>query len=100
MTLETLEGYSAVVRPTLAGALLAARRVTLSSPPENQGMWTIECPSLRGCISQGETTEAALENIREAMELWLEVALEMGDTIPPSDAATGAVAVLKREHFL
>ncbi len=94
MTLEALEGYSAVVRPTLAGAPLAARRVILSSPPENEGIWTVECPSLRGCVSQGETPEAALENIREAMELWLEVALEMGDTIPPSDAATGAVATV------
>ena len=93
MTLETIEGYSAVVRPILAGAQLAARRVILSSPPENDGMWTIECPSLRGCISQGDTPELAIENIREAMELWLEVALEMGDYIPPSDAATGAVAV-------
>lgn len=69
---------------------MAARRVTLSSPPENEGMWTIECPSLQGCISQGETPEAAIENIREAMELWLEVALEMGDYIPPTDAAMGA----------
>ena len=86
MTLEAINGYSAIVRPELAGVLLAARRVVLSSPPENEGVWTIECPSLRGCISQGETPEIAIENIREAMELWLEVALEMGDYIPPTDA--------------
>ena len=84
MTLEVLEGYSTAVRPMLAGAQLAARRVILSSPPENEGVWTVECPSLRGCISQGQTPEIALENIREAMELWLEVALEMGDYIPPT----------------
>ena len=82
MTLETIQGYSAIVRPELAGVAVAARRVVLSSPPENEGVWTIECPSLRGCISQGETPEIAIENVREAMELWLEVALEMGDTIP------------------
>ena len=86
MTLETIQGYSAIVRPELAGVAVAARRVMLSSPPENEGIWTVECPSLRGCISQGETPEAAIENIREAMELWLEVALEMGDTIPPTTA--------------
>ena len=86
MTLETLSGYSAILRPALVGVPLAARRVTLSSPPENAGVWTVECPSLRGCILQGETSEVALENIREAMELWLEVALEMGDTILPVDA--------------
>ncbi len=91
MTLEILSGYVATVRPELGGVSLAARRVTLSSPPENDGIWTVECPSLRGCISQGETTEAAIENIREAMELWLEVALEMGDYIPPTDVAAGVV---------
>ena len=90
MTLETIQGYSAIVRPNVAGMAVAARRVVLSSPPENDGVWTVECPSLRGCISQGDTPELAIENIREAMELWLEVALEMGDYIPPTDAATGA----------
>lgn len=91
MTLETLNGFSAIVRPEIAGVAVAARRVTLSSPPENDGIWTVECPSLRGCISQGDTPEAALENIREAMELWLEVALEMGDYIPPTDVPAGTV---------
>ncbi len=36
--------------------------------------WTVaECPSLPGCISQGRTRADALANIKEAMELWLEV---------------------------
>lgn len=30
-------------------------------------------PSLPGCISQGETREEALKNIREAIELYLEI---------------------------
>lgn len=33
---------------------------------------TIYVPSLLGCISEGETMEAALENIQEAIELYLE----------------------------
>jgi predicted RNase H-like HicB family nuclease len=33
-------------------------------------------PALPGCYSQGETREEALENIREAAELWLEVAAD------------------------
>ena len=90
MTLETINGYTTWVRPEIAGLTGAKRRVVLSSPPENRGVWTVECPSLHGCISQGETLEAALENIREAMELWLEVALEMGDYIPPTDAPASA----------
>jgi len=81
-TLEQIAGYSTLVKPELPGLSLAPRRVILVSPPENEGWWTIECPALPGCISQGETVEAALSNIKEAMELWLEDALEAGHTIP------------------
>jgi len=30
------------------------------------------CPELKGCHSQGDTLEEALENIKEAIELYLE----------------------------
>ena len=36
------------------------------------GWYVIEVPSLPGCISQGKTVEEALENIKEAIELYLE----------------------------
>ncbi len=37
------------------------------------GWYVASCPLLPGCISQGENREAALENIREAIEGWLEI---------------------------
>ena len=37
-----------------------------------EGGYTIYVPSLPGCISEGETKEEALTNIREAIELYLE----------------------------
>lgn len=36
------------------------------------GYFVARCPSLRSCWSQGRTREEALQNIREAVELYLE----------------------------
>jgi predicted RNase H-like HicB family nuclease len=40
--------------------------------PSDEGGFTAYVPSLAGCISEGETKEEALANIREAIELYLE----------------------------
>jgi len=37
-----------------------------------EGGYTVYVPSLAGCISEGDTKEDALANIREAIELYLE----------------------------
>lgn len=39
-----------------------------------EGFWFVECPSLPGCMSQGRTRAEARNNIREAIEGWLEAA--------------------------
>jgi predicted RNase H-like HicB family nuclease len=38
---------------------------------DEDGVYIAECPSLPGCISQGETRQEAVENIREAMQGYL-----------------------------
>lgn len=35
------------------------------------GLWVAECPSLSGCVSQGETQESALANVREAINAYV-----------------------------
>lgn len=45
---------------------------------DEDGIWVAECPAIPGCISQGKTKEEALTNIREAIELCLEVRAEQG----------------------
>ncbi len=41
-------------------------------PGEDSG-FVAHVPALRGCWSQGATRDEAIENIREAIEAWLEV---------------------------
>jgi predicted RNase H-like HicB family nuclease len=40
--------------------------------PAEEGGYTIYVPSLPGCISEGDTEEEAMTNIKEAIELYLE----------------------------
>ena len=46
-------------------------RVILEFDSET-GDWAVWCPELPGCVSAGETESEALENIREAIALYLE----------------------------
>lgn len=39
-------------------------------------------PALKGCVSQGETREAALTNIKEAVEVYIEALMEDGLPVP------------------
>ena len=41
-----------------------------------------DVPELPGCMAHGETQEVALQNVKEAMQLWIDTALEFGDPVP------------------
>jgi len=45
---------------------------------DEDGYWIIECPSIPGCVSQGDTRDEALENIKYAIKICLEVRAERG----------------------
>ena len=40
--------------------------------PSDEGGYTVLVPALPGCISQGDTRQQALDNITEAIALYLE----------------------------
>lgn len=40
--------------------------------PSEDGGFTVRVPSLPGCMSEGDTRDEALANIREALQLYLE----------------------------
>ncbi len=47
-------------------------RLKIVLEPSEEGGFTVYVPALPGCISEGESREEALANIREAVELYLE----------------------------
>ena len=51
-------------------------KYTVILEPQEEGGYTVQCLELPGAISQGETKEEALKNIKEAIELVLEVIQE------------------------
>lgn len=68
--------------------------IELKRDPEEG--WFIRVRELQGCVSQGDTAEEAVMMIREAMQVWLEVALEEGDAIPeprPEEEYSGKFVV-------
>ncbi len=61
---------------------------------DEDGVFVAEVPSLPGCVSQGATRQAALDNIREAIVGYLESLKQHGEPIPPpADEAIVDVAV-------
>ena len=54
---------------------------TVILEPAEEGGYTVQCVELPAAISQGETREEALENIKEAIQLVLEVRQEQGAVV-------------------
>jgi predicted RNase H-like HicB family nuclease len=61
--------------------------------PGEDGFWLAECPSLPGCLSQGETKEQAIANIREAIQLYIEALEEDNLAVPEESWGSLLVAV-------
>lgn len=60
--------------------------VVIEKAPHNYAAYV---PDLPGCITTGKTVAEIEHNIREAIELYLEVAAEQGEPIPvPTTLAT------------
>jgi predicted RNase H-like HicB family nuclease len=53
---------------------------------EADGGFVASVPVLPGCVSQGDTREEALSNIREAIDVYVEDCLAAGDTVPAEDS--------------
>ena len=45
---------------------------------DEDGVWVVECPSIPGCVNQGQNKQEALENIIDAIATCLQVRAEQG----------------------
>ena len=52
-------------------------------PDTEDGGYVVHCPALPGCYSQGDTRQEAIENIREAIEAYIESLKKDNLPIPP-----------------
>jgi predicted RNase H-like HicB family nuclease len=64
----------------------ATMRYTVILEREPDGGFVASVPVLPGCVSQGDTREEALTNIKEAIDLYLEDCLAAGDPVPQEDS--------------
>lgn len=60
---------------------------------EGESNWGAIVPDLPGCVSMGNTLEEVQRNVKEAIELYLEVLQERGAPIPEPKHRTGDVSV-------
>ena len=56
-------------------------KFTLVLQPEPEGGYSVICPAIPGCVSQGDSLAEALQNAREAITLCLEIRRQ--DHLPP-----------------
>jgi predicted RNase H-like HicB family nuclease len=56
--------------------------LVILTPDTEDGGYTAECPVIPGCISEGETVEQALANIKEAIEGCLESLAARNEPLP------------------
>jgi antitoxin HicB len=63
----TLTDYAVIVEPL---------------PAEEGGGFVATVPDLPGCMSDGETPQEALQNVQDAIRVWIEAARDMGHEVP------------------
>ncbi len=67
------------------------RKFRVILEPNELGGYTVTVPLLPGCISEGDTKEEALRNIKESVELYIESLHADGEPIPSEETTEEAV---------
>ncbi|MEE9278421.1 MAG: type II toxin-antitoxin system HicB family antitoxin [Dehalococcoidia bacterium] len=59
------------------------RYTVLLHPDREEGGYTVTVPALPGCVTEGDTLEDALSNVRDAIRLYLDDLEAGGEPAPP-----------------
>lgn len=73
--------------------MIESRDYSVIIHDDEEGGYWVEVPALPGCYSQGESVDDALENVREAIALYLEVLNEENADIPTDSEVVFQVSV-------
>jgi antitoxin HicB len=65
-------------------AILYIVRFRILIQPDEDGIFVATCPSLPGCVSQGDTREEARKNIEDAIGGYVASLQKHGEPVPPS----------------
>lgn len=76
------------------------RTYTFVFDPEPEGGYTVTCPALPGLVTCGETLDEAKAMARDAMDGLIEIMLECGEALPPSDASETVTRFVQLAHTL
>ena len=57
-------------------------RFTVVLEREDDGGFVASVPALPGCVSQGDSRDEAMKNVRQAIEVYIEDCRESGEPIP------------------
>jgi predicted RNase H-like HicB family nuclease len=69
------------------------RQYTVILEAEADGGYHAFCPALKGCHSEGETEEEAMQNIREAISLHIESLVAHNEPVPEEQLQVRSVPV-------
>lgn len=70
-------------------------RYTIILERQPGGGFHAYCPTLKGCHSQGDSLDEAIDNIREAIDIYLESVEAHGEPIPKEDILITPVEIAR-----
>lgn len=73
---------------------MATREYTVVIEPNgDEPGFTATVPALPGCVSAGDSVDEALENVRDAIELWIAMASKKGEPLPDDYTVVSKIQV-------